>query len=107
MGLDPGSMGRAVVVVATGSPIHVGGTAVRARTIIEIRVVAVDELDSELQITADDGTTLSFRSLQSRHATIEHAAQRLAHHCGLGQQGSRHWTAPQPVDRPDLRALPA
>ncbi|UDY37513.1 hypothetical protein [Dermatobacter hominis] len=63
----------------------------RARTVIEIRVEPVDELDSELHITADDGTELSFRSLQSRHATIQHAAQRLADHYGLEQHGPRRW----------------
>ena len=66
----------------------------RARTVIEIRVEPVDELDSELQITADDGTELSFRSLQSRHATIEHAAERLADHYGLVSLGRSRWGLP-------------
>ncbi len=69
----------------------------RARTVIEIRVEAVDELDSELQITADDGTTLSFRSLQSRHATIEHAAQRLADHYELERMSATRWVARTPA----------
>jgi hypothetical protein len=72
---------------------------VRARTVIEIRVEAVDELDSELHITADDGTALSFRSLQSRHATIEHAAERLADHYGLDSMGPHRWIARDAEDR--------
>ncbi len=72
----------------------------RAKTVIEIRVEAVDELDSELQITADDGTTLSFRSLQSRHATIEHAAQRLADHYELERTSATRWVARTPVAGP-------
>lgn len=65
----------------------------RTRIVIEICVIRVDDLDSELRLVTDDGTCHAFRTLQSRHATIEHAAQRLAEHYGLEPGGPLRWVA--------------
>lgn len=65
----------------------------RTRTIIEIHVRRVDQLDSELCLVTDDGSRRTVRRLRSRHETIGHAARCLADHHGLRAVGPDRWVA--------------
>ena len=63
----------------------------RPRTVIEVTVERVDESTSELSVVTDDGRRRGVRSMTSRHATIDHAARRLAEHYGLRRCGESVW----------------
>lgn len=65
----------------------------RTRSVIEIQVHKVDAVDSELHLITDDGEQHGLRSIRSAHATIDHAAARLAAHYGLVRSGPGRWSS--------------